>query len=97
MEKETIKREIIKRDIDIRVRAINLLAKEIRDTLENLDTETVDSLGLYEYEAATPFHRCTRYEFFRGFNMMDLLRNYFDDEAWAFWETYRDDNRKETK
>lgn len=86
--------EKIRRKIDARVRMIAVLAREIDDILEELDTKTVDALELYEYEPKTNLGCCcTRFEFFRGANTIDCLRRYFNDERWAEWELSRDEER----
>lgn len=84
----------IRRDIDLKVRLIHVLASDIRSALDGLDTKTVDELGLYEYEKPTDLGPCTRYEFFSGMNAMDSLCDYFNDERWAQWELTRDEGER---
>lgn len=83
----------IKKDIDLKIRLIHLLVRDVYATLERMDTKTVDSLELYEYEPRTNLGACTRYEFFKSANLMDCLRRYFNDEEWAHWEVFRDEER----
>ena len=84
----------VKQDIDTKVRLIRRLAEEIADTLDEMDSKTVDSLGLYEYEKPTKMGGCTRYEFFYGARIMNHLGKYFNDEQWAQWEVSRDEENK---
>lgn len=84
----------VRQDIDTKVRLIRKLAEEIADTLDEMDSKTVDSLGLYEYEKPTRIGACTRYEFFYGARIIDHLGKYFNDEQWAQWEASRDGEEK---
>lgn len=84
----------VKQDIDAKVRLIRRLAEEIANTLDEMDSKTVDSLGLYEYKKPTKMGGCTRYEFFYGARTIDYLRKYFNDEQWAQWEVFRDEEKK---
>lgn len=94
MDKSVKGKNKAKQDIDTKVRLIRRLAEEIADTLDGMDTKDVDSLGLYEYERPTKTGGCTRYEFFYGARIIDHLRKYFNDEQWAQWEGYHDEEKK---
>lgn len=86
------KRESIKHTAESIVKNIRSQANQLGDLLDSLDTDTIESLELYD-----PVKDSIRENFFKAANAMDYLRAYFNDERWAEWQMYREDERKEEK
>lgn len=84
------KREIIKHDIEETIRSIHDRAIFLRNLLSSLDTDTIESLGIYEYGGRDSI----RFNFFHTQNLLSELSRYFHDEEWAQWQTYRESERK---
>ncbi len=79
----------IKHSIEYKMELVKRLTAEIYDTLESLDTETVDKMGLYE-----PGRESVRRDFYDADRNMYLLERYFNDERWDGWTAFREDERR---
>lgn len=80
----------VKPGIEYKMELVKHLTAEIYDTLESLDTETVDKMKLYE-----PGKESVRRDFYDADRNMYLLERYFNDERWDGWTAFRDDERGE--